>query len=432
MRPDISFKTTPLKSSTPKKGHVLVIGGGVTGMVTSWVLLDQGYQVTVMAKQWASYGKEQRITSQIAGALWEYPPAVCGQHTDAISLHHSRRWCMLAYRIWDAIAADPDLSRDSGVRMKNSAFFFPYKMEENEEQYQKMIDIKNSGVRGFKHSSSLIEHYGISPDYGCEDGYELVAPVIDTDTAMSWLMGLVGSKGAKFVTEAIDGDLFNHEHSLRERFGADIIVNATGLAGRELAGDTSCYPIRGGLMRVINDGSDFEKLDAALCISADAKHGTHTVNEIVFLVPRSDRILLLGGISEPHEWDLDHTLDTPIIKRMKDRCEAFLPRLKNARLDEEYPLAQGLRPFRACNVRVERELRRHKPGQGKNGISIHQNGTSNVLEDTDDDPSTVSRIIHSYGQGGAGWSLSFGCAGDVLALVGEALSGMPPKPMSLE
>lgn len=81
------------------------------------------------------------------------------------------------------------------------------------------------------------------------------------------------------------------------------------------------------------------------------------------------------------------TLETPIIQRMRERCENFLPSLKNAALDPVYPLAQGLRPFRAQNVRVERELRKS------------------------------SRIIHSYGQGGAGWSLSFGCAEDVLKLV---------------
>ncbi len=51
-------------------------------------------------------GDEQRLTSQIAGALWEFPPAVCGQHTDAISLNNSKRWCMVAYKIWDAIASD--------------------------------------------------------------------------------------------------------------------------------------------------------------------------------------------------------------------------------------------------------------------------------------------------------------------------------------
>lgn len=77
---------------------------------------------------------------------------------------------------------------------------------------------------------------------------------------------------------------------------------------------------------------------------------------------------------------------------MQARCKAFLPVLKNARLDPEYPLAQGLRPARTENIRLEREQRVSSSGN-------------------------KSRIVHSYGHGGSGWSLSFGCAEEVAALV---------------
>lgn len=118
----ISFNPEPHVKPTPGTNNILVLGGGITGLVTSWVLLDPGYNVTIMSKQWVSYTKGQRITSQIVGALWEFPPAVCGQHLDPISLHHSERWCMVAYKIWDTIAADSKLSQASGVRMKNQPF----------------------------------------------------------------------------------------------------------------------------------------------------------------------------------------------------------------------------------------------------------------------------------------------------------------------
>ncbi|KAK3996162.1 hypothetical protein QBC44DRAFT_232339 [Cladorrhinum sp. PSN332] len=410
----LSFNAAPLITPTSTSPHILVVGGGVTGLITTWVLLDAGYKVTVMSKEWASYAKGQRLTSQIAGALWEFPPAVCGQHTDPISLHNSKKWCMVAYRVWDHIAADAKLSLASGVRMKKSAFFFPYPVTDNQEQLDKMREIEASGVREFIHSGTLVQHYGISQEYNCVDAYELLAPIIDTDRAMSWLMRFVAAKGATLVPEAVCGDLLDCEDELRIRFGADVIVNTTGLAGQEIAADPSCYPIRGGLLRVINDGTKFPKVDAALSVSADTGHSAHTANEIIFIVPRSDRILLLGGISEPHEWKLDYTLDSPMIKRLKSRCEAFLPGLENAQLDEEYPLAQGLRPFRKNNVRVERELRPRRS-----------------LSDTSYG-SDISRIVHSYGHGGAGWSLSFGCAEDVLNLVEETLAGLPPKPMALE
>lgn len=405
LKKDISLEAAPLKPPMPYSPHILIVGGGVTGLVTAWVLLDKGYHVTIISKEWASYTQAQRLTSQIAGALWEYPPAVCGQHTDAISLRHSKRWSLLAYDIWSAIAADPELSAASGVHMKRATFFFHDRLENIPGQFKKMQEIMNTRIQGFNRNPELAEEHGVNPDFDIKDAYEHLAPVIDTDRAMTWLMEIVKAKGGKFVTETINGDLLDLEDELRSRFEADVIVNATGLAGCELAGDDTCYPIRGGLIRVINDGKDFPKIEHPLAIAADG------ANEIVFIVPRNENILLLGGCTEPHQWELDLTLETPIMKRMRARCEAFLPCLKNARLDPDYPMAQGLRPFRARNVRVERELR------------------PKVL--SHDQIRTVpSRIIHSYGQGGAGWSLSFGCASDVASLVQQALHDIPPQEMS--
>lgn len=112
----------------------------------------------------------------------------------------------------------------------------------------------------------------------------------------------------------------------------------------------------------------------------------------------------MSGIVEPGQTALNLSIGDSVIKRMRARCEAFLPDLKNARLDEEYPLAQGLRPFRGRNVRVERELRRTPAGK-------------------------ISRVVHSYGHGGAGWSLAFGCAGDVGYLLQQLMRGQLPDPM---
>ncbi len=91
---------------------------------------------------------------------------------------------------------------------------------------------------------------------------------------------------------------------------------------------------------------------------------------------------------------------------MRERCNKFVPGLENAEYDAEAGFVQGLRPLRGRNVRVERELRQKAEG-------------------------STSRIIHSYGQGGSGFTLSFGCAGDVLGLLEELDAGIPPTPMGL-
>ena len=154
---DLTPFPVALKAAMPSSPNILVIGAGVTGLVTAWTLLDQGYSVTVVAKEWATWGKQQRPTSQIAGALWEYPPAVCGQHSDAVSLQNSKRWCMEAYHIWDAIAASKELSEVSGVRMKGADFFFPRSIEEDAQQMSKMLEIMSSGVRGFRRDAGIIK-----------------------------------------------------------------------------------------------------------------------------------------------------------------------------------------------------------------------------------------------------------------------------------
>ena len=89
---------------------------------------------------------------------------------------------------------------------------------------------------------------------------------------------------------------------------------------------------------------------------------------------------------------------------MRERCNRFVPGLENAELGPHSPFVKGLRPVRGENVRVERELRKKHDG-------------------------TMSRVVHSYGQGGSGFTLSFGCAKDVLRLVQEVETCVPPTPM---
>jgi D-amino-acid oxidase len=71
---------------------------------------------------------------------------------------------------------------------------------------------------------------------------------------------------------------------------------------------------------------------------------------------------------------------------MYQRCVEFLPALATGKIDSSEPVRVGLRPFRAAGVRLE-------------------------VEKSD------SRIVHNYGHGGSGVSLSWGCAAEVANLV---------------
>ena len=79
-------------SSLMNKARILVIGAGVSGLTTALCLRQKGFQVTVVAEQFAP-----QIVSVVAGALWEWPPAVCGFHLDQRSLERSKELCMTSY-----------------------------------------------------------------------------------------------------------------------------------------------------------------------------------------------------------------------------------------------------------------------------------------------------------------------------------------------
>jgi D-amino-acid oxidase len=191
----------------------------------------------------------------------------------------------------NALASEQNIGKAAGVSMKPGDFFLPCQIEEDADQLSKMEEISASGVIGFRRDPELVRTRRVDPRYGCVDAYEFLSPIIDTDVSMAWLSDLVRAKGAKFVTETIEDDLLVLGQELYQRFSADAIVNCTGLAATHLAGDDTCYPIRGALIRVINDGTDFPKVENALTITAGAIHDSDEIN---FVVPRNDNILLLG------------------------------------------------------------------------------------------------------------------------------------------
>ena len=182
---------------------------------------------------------------------------------------------------------------------------------------------------------------------------------------MKFLLDLLQSKGAVILSETVDGDLWENEGKLLEAHQADAIVNASGLGARELASDSTVHPARGGLLRLVNDGKVFEKVTFATVVNKAEKTDFSKLKkkqkkegkdkedcDIVFIVPRNDDILILGTFLELDEWTTDLTVESPIMRMMREKCEKFMPALRNARLDPEYPIAQGLRPLR----KVMREL----------------------------------------------------------------------------
>jgi glycine/D-amino acid oxidase-like deaminating enzyme len=310
-----------------------------------------------------------------------------------------QKWALESLDVYRSMAESPVLAKAFGVRMRMCTMFHQNNIDDDTVKAEKLKLIKKSKLEGFSRGTYLLHKYGVNIDChgGLVDAYEHLAPVIDTDVAMAFLMRLVKSKGAIFNTDTIHGHILAQEEHLLAMYSADVIVNATGVWAADAARDETVYPLRGGTLRLINDGKKFPKVENCFVVSSETKTSGNFEDQ-AFIVPRNDNILLLGSIIHQDSWLLDLTATCSDIQEMRGRCEDLLPSLKNACTDSSYPLSQGRRPMRLAHVRVERE-------EGKT-----QSGAQ-------------STIVHAYGHGGAGWSLAFGSARQVVQCVQDQLIG---------
>jgi D-amino-acid oxidase len=201
------------------------------------------------------------------------------------------------------------------------------------------------------------------PD-GYRDGFVFEAPVIEMDVYLPFLQQRFAKLGGQCTVRAV--------HDLAEAFAEhDLVVNCTGLGARELVNDTSMFPIRGQVVRVAQPGIQEFTLD------------DYNPRGVTYIVPRSNDCIL-GGTSE--DGREDRTVEPDTAAAILERCVALEPRLRDATVLEH---RVGLRPGRPT-VRLEAE-------QWASGKTL----------------------VHNYGHGGAGVTLSWGCAAEVARLVNE-------------
>jgi D-amino-acid oxidase len=193
---------------------------------------------------------------------------------------------------------------------------------------------------------------------GFTTGYRFEVPLIDMPVYLAYLQTRLLATGAT-VTQGTVADL--DDPAL-----GPVVVNCSGLGARQLAADNDLRPIRGQHVIVTNPG-----------ITEFFSEDTGTSPDLLCIYPHGDTVALGGtaidGCDDP---DPDLAAAEAILRR----CTAVDPRLAEARV-----LAHrvGARPTRPA-VRVEAEQR------------------------------TAGRtVLHNYGHGGAGVTLSWGCALDI-------------------
>lgn len=200
---------------------------------------------------------------------------------------------------------------------------------------------------------------------GYRHGLRFAVPLAEMPAYLPWLVERVAAGGGRFELRRLESLA-----DLAGEAGVDAVVNCSGLAARELVPDPAVHPVRGRILRVANPG-----------LTMSVRDERHPGGR-AYVHPRA-RDCVLGGTLEAGEWDT--SVDPAAGAAILARCTELVPALRGAAVLEQ---VVGLRPGRAT-VRLAADPR-------------------------------IPHLIHNYGHGGAGITLSWGCAEEVAELVGRA------------
>jgi D-amino-acid oxidase len=310
--------------------RVLVVGAGAVGLTCAVRLAEAGHDTHVLARDLPA-----ETTSAVAAALW-YPYRALPQ--EAVT-----RWSARSYAVFSELART---APESGVRLRSGV------------ELHHRTDAPAPWWRDAVPDLATVS----DPAPGYPYGWRLALPVADTTTYLGWLADRLAAAGGT-VTRAW----------LPQLPDSGVVVNATGLASRALAGDGTVHPVRGQVVRVEQTGVEEWLLES----SDEARP--------LYVVPREHDVVV-GGTADVDSWDLRP--DPATARAVLDRAAALVPALRRAKV---LGSRVGLRPARPA-VRLESVPH---PDGGPGGV------------------------VHCYGHGGAGVTLSWGCADDVLARVDE-------------
>lgn len=300
----------------------IVLGAGIVGLTCAVRLQERGARVTVVTAD-----EPAATVSRLAAAVW-YPSHTAGDP-------RVLRW---ARRTYDELT-------DQAARGVPGVVPRPTRML-------------------LRRETPTPWWAAAVPDFAAGDGeWRFTVPSVEMEVYLLWLLDRITSAGGRVVRRRVE--------RLADLAGAALVVNASGLGARTLAGDPAVYPARGQIVGVANPGLVTSVRDE------------ENPAGLTYVHPRS-RDVVLGGTFQPDDWNTEP--DPATTAAILARCAALVPELAGA---EVLWQAAGLRPARHGGARVEPD-----PVPLPGG----------------------ARLIHAYGHGGAGVTLAWGCADEVADL----------------
>jgi D-amino-acid oxidase len=194
--------------------------------------------------------------------------------------------------------------------------------------------------------------------YTFKSGFSMRVPLMDTTIYLDYLAARFRKAGGEIHANVH----FKNLEDVDSKF--NLVINCGGIGARELVRDQHLEPHRGQVAIIPR----IEGLSCAIvCDDAPLMYAIPRANDCVF-----------GGTNDISD---NLAADPETTSRIVAECSRVL------NIDKPRVLAErvGLRPFRTSGVRLERD--RLRDGR---------------------------TVIHNYGHGGAGFTLSWGCAREVL------------------
>jgi D-amino-acid oxidase len=198
-------------------------------------------------------------------------------------------------------------------------------------------------------------------------GFAITVPLTDTTIYLDYL-----TKRFLKSSGSINGNVRFEKLEEVDR-EVDLVINCAGIGARTLVPDLDLEPHRGQVAIV----SKIENLSyAVVCDDSPLMYAIPRANDCVF-----------GGTNDVSD---NRNVDPVATTNIVAECSRVL------NIDNPKVIAErvGLRPFRKTGVRLETE-------------KLHDGRT----------------VIHNYGHGGSGFTLSWGCAGDVFQIAHPEAGG---------
>jgi D-amino-acid oxidase len=341
---------------------VAIIGAGVSGLTCGVIFAERGYRTLIFAKEVG-----QQTTSGAAAAVW-FP-------YDAEPAAKVIPWALQTFDVLADLARVPgsgvsmiELRQFSRTReiqipdwaiplgaqavIPSSSSVIPSEVENGAAGEAATWTGRPEAERTGSERIKSLESFS--------SGFSLRVPLMDTTIYLDYLANRFVAAGGSIVANVH----FEKLEEVDRKF--DLVINCAGIGARDLVQDANLEPHRGQVAIVPR----IENLYCAIVCDDDP---------LMYAIPRTNDCVF-GGTN-----DLSSALaaDPATTNQIVAECSRVL------RIDKPNVLAErvGLRPFRKSGVRLERD-------QLRDGRTV----------------------IHNYGHGGAGFTLSWGCAREVVDL----------------